>query len=398
MERKYNELMLRRESSCIQGASTKGHHPDIRKNVNVSYKTMRALSGTNFSDFCSDESLESEVAMRMSRGRNGMALHDVPSPDTDLPDDFCFVDSNYRDTLKNHRDKPYIPKLASINEEDAESNGNSNGNTKQQRTASLRINQSIQTLALSHSAPSSKTTTTTTTKDYELGDVYLDGYLSPNHRELEKEEMLSKYVEPDPADSEGNRVWIAGSDGEGLMDSSKLYPLLCKQFIESTGCSRVPTHSDLDPFILKFTKSTNGNRPKLKYQEFLRFWLWFKECCEIVAELSFLWDCGNANHFLCNLFCGRHQSQRILDKLETGTFIIRLASVKGGVVISYFEEHASKRKMKHSLVTRKGPNQYEKKRKNAEPELVTIANIVRSSDKVRFLYTPKKCYPKKAVF
>merc|ERR1719464_2009352 len=102
--------------------------------------------------------------------------------------------------------------------------------------------------------------------------MHFDIDLNVNVNEDAKEDILRKYqlntenTEIDcvdtenefGADSECNSVWMAASaqsvDGHSaaLMHCDKLYPFLCKTFIERTGCSRVPQKCDLEPFMLKF--------------------------------------------------------------------------------------------------------------------------------------------------
>merc|ERR1712228_393817 len=76
----------------------------------------------------------------------------------------------------------------------------------------------------------------------------------------------------------------------------------------------------------------------IKYKAFHKFWIWFSECCIIIKELSHLWDANNQSALQCNLFCGREESQQILQQAPQGTFMLRLSSViKGGIVLSYCE-------------------------------------------------------------
>eukprot|EP01084_Bolivina_argentea_P161305 280822_1 len=184
---------------------------------------------------------------------------------------------------------------------------------------------------------------------------------------------------------------------------NRLYPFLCKVFIENTGCCRVPKKSDLENIILKYgaTKTTRNVKNKytvtIKEKMFTKFWQWFKECCVIVKELSYLWDFNEQNAYLCNLFCGREQSQEILNKQGDGTFIIRIAtSRKGGIVFTYFDQMSNK--IVHSLYIRKGINQYVSECNINASRPRTVSQIVKTGNAFRFMYTPSYIHPKNNVF
>eukprot|EP01083_Nonionella_stella_P302746 1045150_1 len=112
------------------------------------------------------------------------------------------------------------------------------------------------------------------------------------------------YLEPAiSANSDNEEVycfWLAVCDSNGVtsqgIEYNRLYPWLCKVFIENTGCSRVPKSSDLELVfrkkIIKNEKKTDKNADVfvVKYTELVTFWNWFKESCEIVKELAYLWD------------------------------------------------------------------------------------------------------------
>jgi len=148
----------------------------------------------------------------------------------------------------------------------------------------------------------------------------------------------------------------------------------------------------------------------IEYKFFFKFWKWFSECCKIIKELAHLWDANEQYILRCNLFCGREECQNILEQTPQGTFMLRLSSViKGGIVLSYAEPSFSKKDkhFKHTILIRRGQNQYELRRyvkanklkKNINhQQLTTISSVVRSFVKVKFLYTPHNLYPKKSVF
>jgi len=126
----------------------------------------------------------------------------------------------------------------------------------------------------------------------------------------------------------------------------------------------------------------------------------------VVRELAHLWDHGDRSILKCDLFCGRERCQEILEEAPPGTFMIRLSSViKGGVVLSYVEPtyFEKERQFKHTILIRRGSNQYElkkkkKKKKGFKPQLTTISALVRSFVKIKFLFCPQCLVPKKSVF
>ena len=303
-------------------------------------------------------------------------------------DDFCFIDTNYRDTL--HRAEP--------------------GQIVTEQIASDDVKHD--------ESPSTDSQSGTGSDDFEPGATDSEGDTPHvDHRHSVSQPLIS-ITNPSNNRLHSNRlhrlhsihsvhrqdtasdIWRAlcgTANLSGSVPFDTLYPVLCKVFVEISGCSRMPLQSHLRPFALK-----NGG-DCLQWKEWQRFWPWFTECCQIIKELSFLWDCSNSNLFLCNLFCGRTESKHILEKLDSdkriGTFIVRLASIRGGVVISYFEgdSNGRRKKMKHVLITRKGPNRYQKKR-GPQQHLTSLSCIIRSSDRIHTLYTPKGLYPKKTVF
>eukprot|EP01084_Bolivina_argentea_P029983 55629_1 len=145
----------------------------------------------------------------------------------------------------------------------------------------------------------------------------------------------------------------------------------------------------------------------IKHKSFFKFWKWFMECCKIIRELAHLWEANHQSTLQCNLFCGREESNRILDQAPQGTFMLRLSSViKGGIVLSYVEPSYKKdKRFKHTILIRRKKDQYElrsqaKKRNNTKKriQLTTISTLVRSFVKIKFLYTPHNLYPKKSIF
>merc|ERR1712228_478716 len=255
---------------------------------------------------------------------------------------------------------------------------------------------------------------------------------------------------------------------------SAMYPLLCEIFAKNTKCSRVPKQKELQNVIMRHgatkvavakfdqvideyklngsihgdniltppitpsstTKKqhlatvSSGSRvsgsiifdfdnpstaPKymvtIRYESFYKFWKWFVECCQIIKELRHIWDASEQSILRCNLFCGREESQKILEQAPQGTFMLRLSSViTGGIVLSYTEQSFAKkvRKHKHTILIRIRDNQYELRKqknkkknvgKNEKPQqLTTISSLVRSFTKIKFLYTPSNLYPKKSIF
>jgi len=308
------------------------------------------------------------------------------SPTEEFPADFCFIDTNYRDTLTRATEPGQIIIAAADDNkhDDSQSAAESDDVDPSDDVEGSNDNGSGSRMEHRHS----------------VSQPLISIPRIPTHRL----NALSIHRHDDRMD-----IWraLCGSDSlSGALSFGSLYPVLCRVFIEITGCARVPRIDDLQPFAFKNTGDQRDDSKVdgdgLQWEEWRRFWPWFIECSEIVKELSFLWDCSNSNLYLCNLFCGRTESRRILEKLPAETFIVRLASIRGGVVISYFESDSRgrRKKMKHVLCSRKGPNKYQKKRNigSRSQQLVSLSKIIRSSDRIKTIYTQKGLFPKKTVF
>ena len=88
------------------------------------------------------------------------------------------------------------------------------------------------------------------------------------------------------------------------------------------------SHSFNEPsFDIYTTTLPLSYHTTIKYKFFLKFWVWFKECCNIIKELSYLWDANEQSILQCNLFCGREECQEILSQAPQGQNILIILSV-----------------------------------------------------------------------
>jgi len=202
-----------------------------------------------------------------------------------------------------------------------------------------------------------------------------------------------------------------------------LYPKLCEYFKDTVQSTRYPTPNDLRPIFLrhgavsnKYQNESSNTWLSMNKANFILFWLWFKDCCEIIKDLRYLWDpnldantstqtaadakaVNNDGNVGLNLFCPREVCENNLLQSIEGTFGLRLSSsMRGGLVLSYVENNYSdvhqKRGCKHVILIR----QQQKAMYLCHKKVLSLHDIIRNFVKLKFLYTPNRPVPKEKLF
>ena len=222
-----------------------------------------------------------------------------------------------------------------------------------------------------------------------------------------------------------------------------LYPKLCEYFMDIVHSTRYPTTNDLRPIFIKHGAQITGNNSQyltISKLNFIQFWSWYKECCEIIKELRYLWD-PNGDKYSnspssskssspsavkrqnsdsksktdktrgkkdknvieglgLNFFCQRQVCEENLLQSIDGTFGLRLSSsIIGGVVLSYVENNYNdinnKRGCKHVILIRQ---QNQQNMYSCNKKILSLHDIIRNFVKLKFLYTPNRPIPKEKIF
>eukprot|EP00485_Elphidium_margaritaceum_P007064 CAMPEP_0202703394 /NCGR_PEP_ID=MMETSP1385-20130828/16246_1 /ASSEMBLY_ACC=CAM_ASM_000861 /TAXON_ID=933848 /ORGANISM="Elphidium margaritaceum" /LENGTH=520 /DNA_ID=CAMNT_0049361247 /DNA_START=75 /DNA_END=1637 /DNA_ORIENTATION=+ len=196
-----------------------------------------------------------------------------------------------------------------------------------------------------------------------------------------------------------------------------LYPYLCGFFSDVVGSKRCPTQNDLQPVLKRHGAVVNVPMSAkaaehantfvcINKNNFLSFWKWFKECCQIIRDLRHLWDSskdaatqsssqhsgGGGGGLGLNFFCTRQACEHNLLQSEDGTFCLRLsATICGGMVLSYVDNNS--KKCKHVILVRQENGMYQCNHKT-----LLLHHIIRNFVKLKFLYTPNRLIAKEKVF
>ena len=190
---------------------------------------------------------------------------------------------------------------------------------------------------------------------------------------------------------------------------------LSQYFKQQTGTTRMPSTKDIAQSILDFGGFCVDNNHDIVIDRchFIQFWRWYRGAVSIIQQNATLWS--TRFPFQIDLFMDRQQSSKILVNMPEGmwlyvnqfgiarhrlmfigTFILRLSRSKlNGLVISYLKkEFDGQLSVRNILLNRQFDGKYVANGSRA----MTLAQLIRSFVKLKYIYTPNYIYNKSHLF
>ena len=155
---------------------------------------------------------------------------------------------------------------------------------------------------------------------------------------------------------------------------------------------REPTLQQIEYFFVRIggIYGDDESMPYISESKFMKFYTWYRSMCLIIKDLGSIYN--RKEDPLIGLFFGRLTAQDALKYKPEGTFILRLASQKDGLAITYKNPNS---KIQHILLTRISNETYKVGKLDKATQLFSL---IRPWDKLKYLYTPNKLIKKKFVF